>query len=134
MGFGQIGLLPCVQWVGSCGRNGSEGINGSWGDCAAPGWNGSVGWAAGATLRVVPSGDARNWDARAIAGAAVATIIAAIIAATANNRIMRLMLSATSSFARSRLINTFEAHPSDVEDLDKLLAVQELTYEHRTSF
>ena len=36
--------------------------------------------------------------------------------------------------ARSRLINTFEAHPSDVKDLNKLLAVQELTYEHRTSF
>jgi len=35
---------------------------------------------------------------------------------------------------RSRLINTFEAHLSDVKDLDKLLAVQELTYEHRTSF
>jgi hypothetical protein len=35
---------------------------------------------------------------------------------------------------RSRLINTLGAHPLDVKDLDKLLAVQELTYEHRTTF
>ena len=75
---------PGLSLIGLGGTYGSLGI--------AFGWL-RLSW-------VEPVGDMMNSDARAKAGAAITTNIAAITATTVNNKTVRLIISATSSLSR----------------------------------